>query len=123
MENPLSSLIAWVNFINVLRAAFQSADPKSAKSCKTFFALWGSAHAKAACRMLMILTPWGFQPHLEFFLIKLTYWLYKLAGPRIIQRLMRCIKSKGKNVKVKVSFVYVSILFVVNLDYSFFVQV
>ncbi len=48
-----------VNFINILPAAFMHADPKSAKNTvklSIFFALLGSAGAKAACRMLMKLT-------------------------------------------------------------------
>ena len=49
-----------VNFINVLRAAFTCADPKSAKKTvksSSFLALSGSASVKAARRMLMKLTP------------------------------------------------------------------
>ncbi len=50
------------NFINNLRAAFVCEDPKSAKktyNMTAFFALLGSASAKAAQRRLMILTPEG----------------------------------------------------------------
>ncbi len=46
-----------VNFINALWAAFTCADPKSAKNTDVFFALLGSAPAKAARKMLMKLTP------------------------------------------------------------------
>jgi len=49
-----------VNFINILRSAFTGVDPKSAKKTvklAIFFALLGSAFVKAACRMLMKLTP------------------------------------------------------------------
>ena len=49
-----------VKFINVLQAAFTSADTKSAKmtvKSSSFFALSGSACVKAACRTLMKLTP------------------------------------------------------------------
>jgi len=49
-----------VNFINVLRAAFALADPESAKKTvklSVFFALSGSALAKAAPKMLLKLTP------------------------------------------------------------------
>ena len=49
-----------VNFINVLQAAFTLAGPKSAKKTvmsSSFFAPLGSACVKAACRMLMKLTP------------------------------------------------------------------
>ena len=49
-----------VNFINVLREAFTLADPKSTKkllNLMVFFALLGSARVKAACRMLVKLTP------------------------------------------------------------------
>jgi len=48
-----------VNFINILWATFTPADPKSAKKTvklSIFFALLGSALAKAAHRMLMKLT-------------------------------------------------------------------
>jgi hypothetical protein len=48
----LMKLTTGVNFINVLRAAFAHADPKSAKRLK-IFALSGSACAKAAHEMLM----------------------------------------------------------------------
>ncbi len=51
-----------INFINILWAAVTRADPKSAKwqsSCQSFFALSGSVHRKAACIMLMKLTPGG----------------------------------------------------------------
>ncbi len=43
-----------------LQTAFTCTDPKSVKiqsSCKYLFALWGSARIKAACKMLMKLTP------------------------------------------------------------------
>jgi len=49
-----------VNFINVLRAAFTRADPKSVKfqlSCQYHFTLLGSTHTKAARRTLTKLTP------------------------------------------------------------------
>ena len=49
-----------VNFTNVLQAAFTRADPKSAiklLNLTVFFALFGSAQVKAACRMLVKLTP------------------------------------------------------------------
>jgi len=49
-----------VNFINVLQAAFVLADPKSAKETvklSVFFALLGSALAKAAHKTLVKLTP------------------------------------------------------------------
>ena len=49
-----------VNFINVLRAAFTPADPKSAKKTvklSSFFPLLGSAGVKASRRMLVKLTP------------------------------------------------------------------
>jgi len=49
-----------VDFINILRAAFERADPKSAQktdNLTVFFALLGSAHVKAARRTLMKLTP------------------------------------------------------------------
>jgi hypothetical protein len=52
--------IAGVNFINILHIAFKHADPKSAKKTvkfSVFFAILGSACAKAACRMLVKLTP------------------------------------------------------------------
>jgi len=51
---------AGVNFINVLRAAFTLADPKSAKKTvksSSFLALSGSASVKAARRALVKLTP------------------------------------------------------------------
>jgi len=49
-----------VNFINILRKALACKDPKSAKKTDgltVFFALLGSAHIKAFCKMLMKLTP------------------------------------------------------------------
>jgi len=49
-----------VNFIKILRVTFTSADPQSAKktvNLSVFFELSGSAHAKAASRTLMKLTP------------------------------------------------------------------
>ena len=49
-----------VNFTNILRAAFTRVDPKSAKkmlNLTVFFALLGSVRVKAACRMLVKLTP------------------------------------------------------------------
>ena len=49
-----------VNFTNVLRAAFTPADPESGKKLldlTVFFALLGSAGAKAAHRTLMKSTP------------------------------------------------------------------
>ena len=49
-----------VNFINILRAAFTRADPKSAKNTvksSSFFAHLESAIVKAAGKMLMKLTP------------------------------------------------------------------
>jgi len=49
-----------VNFINVLQAAFERTDPKSAKNTDNlivFFALLGSASSKASHEMLMKLTP------------------------------------------------------------------
>ena len=49
-----------VNFTNVLLAAFTNADPKSAiklLNLTIFFALLGSSHVKAACRMLVKLNP------------------------------------------------------------------
>ena len=53
-------LTSGLNFINVLRADFTHADPKSAKKTvksSSFFALSGSASIKAARRMLVKLTP------------------------------------------------------------------
>jgi len=50
-----------VNIINILWAEFTCTDHKSAKktdSLTVFFALMGSAHIKAAHRMLINLTPW-----------------------------------------------------------------
>jgi len=52
--------ISLVNFINILRAAFTRADPKSTKKTDdltVFFALSGSAHVKAGRWTLMKLTP------------------------------------------------------------------
>jgi len=63
MSWTLTTSRTWgVNFINVLRAAFILADPKSAKrqsSCQSFFALMGSAPVKATRRTLMKLTLGG----------------------------------------------------------------
>jgi len=49
-----------VNFTNILHDAFTCADLKSAKKADdltAFFALFGSAHLKAGCKMLVTLTP------------------------------------------------------------------
>ena len=57
-----------VNFINVLRAAFTLADPKSAKKTVksiSFFALLGSASVKAACRTLVKLNRGWMDLHIE----------------------------------------------------------
>jgi hypothetical protein len=51
-----------VNFTNILQAAFMHADPKRPKkmlNLTVFFALLGSAHVKAARKMLVKLTPAG----------------------------------------------------------------
>jgi len=51
----------WVNFINVLQAAFTHADSKSTKktdNLTVFLALLGSAHVKAARKMYLKLTPY-----------------------------------------------------------------
>jgi len=60
LTNRRDWMTTGVNFINVLLGAFTRADPKSTKKTDdltVFFALSGSACAKAACRMLMKLTP------------------------------------------------------------------
>jgi hypothetical protein len=52
-------LRAWVDFTYVLCTAFMLVDPKSVKkidNLTVFFTLLGSAHAKAASKMLMKLT-------------------------------------------------------------------
>ncbi len=56
-----------VNFINVLRAAFACADPKSTKNdnLNVFFMLLGPSCVKAARRMLVKMTP-GSQFHQPF---------------------------------------------------------
>jgi hypothetical protein len=49
-----------INFTYILRAAFTFEDPKFAKiqsSHQYLFALLGSPHVKAVCKMLMKLTP------------------------------------------------------------------
>jgi len=58
-----------VNFTNILRTAFMHEDPENSKNTvrsSDFFALLGSAYAKAASRTLMKLTPgvayWVFFP-------------------------------------------------------------
>ena len=59
-SNWLVKLTTGVTFTNVLGAAFMCADPKSAKKTvklSSFIALLGSARVKAACRMLVKLTP------------------------------------------------------------------
>ncbi len=53
-------LIPCINFTNTLSAAFTCTDPKSAKktvSLTVFFAILGSAHVKAARKMLVKWTP------------------------------------------------------------------
>ena len=62
-------LIPRFNFTNVLHAAFTLADPKSAiklLNLTVFFALLGSASAKAARRMLMKLTLAWIIEHIRF---------------------------------------------------------
>jgi len=59
-NNCTYQMVTGDNFINVLQAAFEWADPKSVKktdNLTVYFALSGSARAKAACRTLMKLTP------------------------------------------------------------------
>ena len=49
-----------VNFTNILQAAFMHEDPKRAKKTiklSSFYAILGSARVRAACRMLVKLTP------------------------------------------------------------------
>ncbi len=61
-REPNICLKLGVNFINVLRAAFTWADPKSAKRYWRFdciFALFGSACVKASSKMLVKSTPGG----------------------------------------------------------------
>jgi len=56
---PFSLTQPGVNFINILRAAFVRADPKSVKktdNLTVFFAFLEYSCVKAACRMLMKLT-------------------------------------------------------------------
>ena len=50
----------WVNFTNILRAAFTPEDPKSAKNSqvKQVFALLGSVCVKAARKIMVKLTPY-----------------------------------------------------------------
>ena len=53
----------WVKFTNILRAAFTLADPESAKKLldlNVYLALLVSARVKVARRMLMKLTPGGY---------------------------------------------------------------
>jgi hypothetical protein len=55
-----SNIMSGLNFINFLRTAFTSADPKSIKKTvkfSIFFTLLGSARVKAVHRLLMRLTP------------------------------------------------------------------
>jgi len=59
-KQSLVGLTPRVHFINILRAAFTHIDPESAKKSVNWtviFAPLGSAHVKAARRMLMKLTP------------------------------------------------------------------
>jgi len=59
-----------VNFINILRPAFMLTDPKSAKrywQLNWIFTLLESARVKAACKMMMNLTPGGNPIELRFF--------------------------------------------------------
>ena len=51
-----------VNFTKILQTAYRCTNPKSTKkllNLTVFFALLGSARVKAACRMLVKLTPRG----------------------------------------------------------------
>jgi len=68
--NMLMKLTYWVNFISILRAVFTPTDRKSTKKIdnSVFFALWGSAQVKAACRTLMKLTPYSSSEKIKSFL-------------------------------------------------------
>jgi len=71
-----------VDFTNVLQAAFVCADPKSTKrqsSCQSFFVLLGSAHAKAAHRMLMKLSP-------DVNFTNILYAAFTCIGPKSAKR-------------------------------------
>ncbi len=53
-------MFPWVNFINILGAAFRQADPESAKktdNLTVYFVLSGSEGVKDAPKMLVKLTP------------------------------------------------------------------
>ena len=93
---------AGINFTNILRAAFRCADPKSTKKTvklSSFFALLGSAPAKAAHRMWVKLTPrCQFYPHFtssifvqkSFEQLFSTYisGLYLFAARKLAQKLL-----------------------------------
>ncbi len=83
-------LTSGVNFANILRAAFTSADPKRAKKYShtvSLFVLLVSVHIKAECKMLMKLTtggtPSGFQLLIHFKIIKLDCFYVFLNIPLI----------------------------------------
>jgi len=67
-------LFTGVNFINVLPASFARKDPESAtktENLTVFFALLGSAHIKAAHKMLMKLTRGSYGSVISIYLIKI----------------------------------------------------
>ncbi len=56
----MSKTAPWVNFTNIFFAAYNCAYPKRVKktdSLTIFFALLGSGHIKASCKLLVKLTP------------------------------------------------------------------
>ena len=73
-----------VNFTNVLRAAFTRTDPKSAiklLNLTVFHVLLGSARVKAACRMMVKLTPAALKRHRKYHSFHQQCWLILAGGP------------------------------------------
>jgi len=105
------------NFNNILRAAFTCADPKSIRNTvklSVFFALLGSACAKAASRMLMKLNPMcqcykTFKSHFghkdwQIFLIWLQTFHTLVLRSRKMNSVYNADKTRFSTPKVKCTF-------------------
>ncbi len=75
-----------LNFINVLRAAFMPADPKSISRCSAFFMLSGSTSVKAERRMLM---KWHLMTSLTASLISVVNFINVLRAHFLYENALR----------------------------------
>jgi len=78
LNTTTTTTTSWINFTNVLRAAFLGADPKSAKrltSHQCLFVLLGSSSIKAARKTLVKSTP-TFHKFAKAFQEKRTLFLF-----------------------------------------------